>query len=120
MTYFIRKINVAITFLLITSIGYAYGDYDNSLSCAESEDCFTCQPVCCGKGFISADLLYWRAFESGLDTCIPSHDSDTVTSEGRVISRFSGKGRDLHFKWNPGFRLASGFDLSRCWDIGTS
>lgn len=113
MTYFIRKIHVAITFLLMTSIGYAYGDYSNSSACGESENCCSCQPTCCGgKGFISAELLYWRAFEDGLDTCVPSDVSDSVTSDGRVISRFRGRGRDPDFRWDPGFRVGTGYELA--------
>ncbi len=123
MTYF-KKIHVALTLLLITSISSAYGDYDqwsgygareDCFSC--QEDCFCCQPECCGNGFISAELLYWRAFENGLDTCVPTEVSDVITSDGTVISRFTGKSRDPHFKWDPGFRIGAGYQSAcSCWD----
>ncbi|WP_059359147.1 Lpg1974 family pore-forming outer membrane protein [Parachlamydia acanthamoebae] len=116
MTYFMRKIYVAVTLLSITSLGYANEDYDNSLTCGETENDFCCEPISCGLGFISADLLYWRAFESGLDACVPGQVSDIVTSDGKVVSRFKGRGRDPHFDWNPGFRIAAGYELP-CSDL---
>lgn len=119
MTY-LKKILITINLLLITSIGYVYGDCDDTSSIGENENCCSCQPTCCGKGFISADLLYWRAFESGLDICIPNRVSDTITSDGNVISKFSGRSRDLDFKWDPGFRIGTGYEFACCcnWDIG--
>lgn len=132
MTYF-RKLYVTTAFLLITSMGYTYEGYDNWSDgydqgdyYGESEDYFCCQPDCCcgcnstGGGFlISADLLYWRPFESGLDRCVPEEVSNTIRPDGRVISTFNGKSRDPHFKWSPGFRICAGygFDCSH-WDIG--
>jgi len=109
MTYFIKKIYVAIALLSIISIGYAYGDYQNT----------SCQPCGCGKGFISAELLYWRAFESGLDTCVPKEVTDIVTPDGTVISTFRGEGRDPHFRWDPGFRIATGYEFA-CSDWGVA
>lgn len=118
MTYFIRKIHIAIACLLITSIGHAYEGYGNSLAYIESDNCLSCQPdcCCCGKGFITADLLYWRAFENGLDTCVPRDVSDSVSSDGRVVSTFRGKSRDPHFEWDPGFRIGTGYEFA-CSDL---
>jgi len=111
MTTFSKKIFVTVTLIVIASIGYIHGDDNNSSSCEE-------KPVYCCKGFIGADLLYWRAFRSGLDLVVPIEDSDTVTSEGRVISTFSGRSRDPHFSWSPGFRIRAGHELAWChWDI---
>lgn len=112
MTYLIRKIYLVITLILITATGYAYEDDGNLSACGESECCISCQPACCGRGFISADLLYWRAFENGLDACVPRQVSDMVTSDGCVISAFSGKSREPHFQWNPGFRIGAGYEFA--------
>lgn len=122
MTYFLNKIHLAIALLLITVAGYAYGDRQDFSPCAEGENCLPCQPTCCwGNGFIGADLLYWRVYESGLDTCIPSQVCDTVQPDGKVISRFTGKSHDLDFKWEPGFRIRAGYELPDSpWVIETS
>lgn len=121
MTYFISRMQATITFLLIASIGQTYGYYENLPGYGESEDYCSCQPECCGKGFISAELLYWRTFETGLDRCIPVEISDTITSDGQVISRFRGKARDPHFKWNPGFRIGAGYEFACSrWDVDAS
>ena len=118
MTNFIKKIHLAITLLLIPSISYGYGDADNVSECEESENCSLCETEGCGRGFISAEVLYWRAFESGLDTCISVRVSDTINSNDIVVSRSSGKGREPHFKWNPGFRLGAGYEFAcNGWDI---
>lgn len=118
MSYFIRKLHVAIAFLLAASVGYVNGDYENYSGCCDVEDCCPCQPSCCGNIFVSADLLYWRAFEGGIDTCIPGDFSNTVTRDGRVITRFSGRTRNPNFKWNPGFRIGAGYEFACSkWDV---
>lgn len=117
MTYFIKKINVAVALLLASSLGSAYADY-NSSACGQIDACCPCQPECnTGKGFFSADLLYWRAYENGLDTCVPTEEFDIVTPGGAIISTFKGKGRDPHFEWNPGFRIGTGYQFSNNWEI---
>lgn len=107
MKYFIRNIQAA-TFILIASISHAYGDYGNPPSFEENQCCYSCQEPS-SKGFICADLIYWRAFEGGLDTCVPRRVSDTTTSEGFVTSRFNGRSKDPHFQWEPGFRIGTGY-----------
>jgi len=118
MAYLMRKINVALMVLLMTSVGYTYG-YDNNWSaCEGSEYCCPCEPDCCGEGFISAGLIYWRAFEDGLDTCVSNHTSNTVLDDGTVVSKTYGKGRDPNFEWNPGFRIGAGYKFACSnWDI---
>ncbi|MBA2727125.1 MAG: hypothetical protein H0U49_03015 [Parachlamydiaceae bacterium] len=115
---FIKKIHVAVALLLISSIGNAYEPNCNLFQC-EIDDCSPCQPSCWGKGFISADLLYWRAFESGLDRCVPVRTCDTITCDDRVVSRFKGKGRNPHFRWDPGFRIGFGY-APACSDWGVA
>ena len=97
---------------MISSIGYAYADYGNASSWGGSENCISCceTDCCCTQGFISADLLYWRAFENGLDVCVPQSETNTVT-DGTVASTFKGRARDPRFNWDPGFRLGAGFNL---------
>lgn len=120
MTYLISKIQSTITFLLIASIGYTYGNWECSPDSQECEDS-CCQPDCCGKGFISAELLYWRAFENGLDRCIPVETSDIITLDGRLTSRLIGRSHDPNFKWNPGFRLGIGYEFACSnWDVEAS
>ncbi len=112
MLYF-KKIHVAITFLMVASVGVTYGEY---------YDVFSFRPTCCecGNTFITADLLFWRPFEGGLDTCIPDSTTDTTTS-GTVISTLNGTARDPHFRWTPGFRIGAGYEPADCgWDFGAS
>ena len=120
MTCF-KKIYLTTILLLVVSVGYAYDNYSDAPSYGDGANCSPCQPACCGKGFLSADLLYWRAFEDGLDTCVPTSSSDSIGADGTVTSRFRAKGRDPHFEWNPGFRIRAGFEPA-CydWDIGAS
>ncbi len=122
MPNFFQQISVSVlVFLLITSRGYAYEDYYDSSPCIPDEACFVCQPeALCGVGFMSFDLLYWIAFESGLDICVPEQVTDTITPDGKVISRFRGKGREPHFRWDPGFRVGFGYAFPNRWDIAAS
>lgn len=109
MIDFIKKMFTWMAVLLISSIGHIAGYCEDSCSS---------QPVCCGQAFISADFLYWRAFESGLDTCSPSEVFDIVTADDTVISIFHGKGRSPNFNWDPGFRIGAGYEFARSkWDI---
>ncbi|MBA3815310.1 MAG: hypothetical protein H0X29_02090 [Parachlamydiaceae bacterium] len=117
-----RKIQIAMTLLLATSSSYAYEDYGNipsSVNFGDAQCCEStcCESTCCGKGFISADFLYWRTFEDGLDDCFPLEDLDQFTSSGRVETRFIGKGRDPHFNWNPGFRIGAGYQFGSGIDV---
>ncbi len=131
MLHYARKAHLAITLLLITSIGHvqAYDyliSYDND--CLISYGNFECwtprEPTnseccCCNCGFISADLLFWRPFEGGLDNCVPSLDSTSVAG-GVVTSTFAGTSRTPSFKWNPGFRVGAGYDIaSSGWGLET-
>lgn len=117
MTPFIKKINLGLSLLLTVATGYSYGNMDRYFY-TENSCCCPCQPQG-GQGFIGIDLLYWRAFQNGLDTCIPIDASDTVLSDGRIISTFEGKGKDPRFEWNPGFRIGGGYEFACSnWDVG--
>jgi hypothetical protein len=117
MTSFIKKINLALGLLLTLSTSYSYADVD-AITCIESPCCCPCQPPR-GHGFIGAELLYWRAFQDGLDICIPTDVSDTVLSDGRIISTFEGRGKDPRFEWNPGFRIGAGYEFACSnWGVG--
>jgi len=121
MIYLFSRVCVVISLLLITSASHVFGKADSSAVYEETDDCMSCQPVCCGQGFISADLLYWRAFVGGLDSCVTSESSDTVMSDGKIISRFKGIDEDPHFGWNPGFRINAGYAFACSnWDIAES
>ncbi len=121
MKYLIKKTYFVVTLLMVSSISYTYGYEGTGSECIESGNNLFCEPVCCdsnGKGFISADLLYWRAFEDGLEVCLPSEVTNTVTSAGEVTSKSIGKTRNPHFQWDPGFRIGAGYGLD-CynWDL---
>jgi hypothetical protein len=122
MTHFIRKLNAGLTFLLIVSMGSAYGDYDNRWSGYAQDEC--CLPDCCdscgwGNWFVGGGLIYWRAYESGLDTCVENFSSNSIVDDV-VISESRRKSRDPHFEWNPGFRVGLGYESrERSWDIAT-
>lgn len=116
MTYFMRKLHIAITALLLVVMGQAYG---GSSRCEECEDSCSCAPPCYGRGFISADLLYWRARQDGLTCgCIPDEINNFITRDGNVLSKFRENNKDPHFRWNAGFRIATGYEFGeQSWDI---
>lgn len=122
MTNLIRKIYVAITLLSAASAGHAYGVLP---ACGERVSCCSPCQTTCGGGeiFVGAEFLYWRAFQDGLDICIPEEEFNSVSSDGFVTSRFVGKSRDINYKWDPGFRIGVGYgfgDSCGCggWDVG--
>ncbi len=115
MKNFNKKMYGISMFLLINSMNFSYGD---SRECIENSDCNSCQPACCNSWFVSADFLYWRTFESGLDICTPCVVSDFINADGVLVSQFCGRGQDLHFGWDPGFRIGIGYDLPCSdWDL---
>lgn len=118
MTYTLKKIQMAIMTLLLTMVGQVQSDCCSSIDEECGKSC-SCAPAWCGKGFFSADLLYWRAFEDGLDDCFPVDDYDYISSSyGTILSRFKGKGEDPRFNWDAGFRLGTGYVFDSGWDIG--
>lgn len=110
----LKKIHVTMMALLLTIVGQVRGEY-NDTAYGEFDSC-CCEPAC-GKGFISAGLLYWRAYEGGLDDCFPIEDSNCEDSCGNIISRFRGKGEEFDFNWDAGFRLGVGYEFPCGWDI---
>lgn len=120
MVYNFKKIYAILAAVFVTTTGFAQESYGYSSS--EAGDC--CPQVCCdssaccGQAFISADLLYWRAYEDGLDVCGSTESADFVNPGGGVISTSRAKTHDPHFDWSPGFRVGAGYQFaSRCWDI---
>lgn len=116
MKGFILKTVLMLSILSVTTKSYAYSDYDNVSSVESSDCCNTCQPSC-GQWYLGAELIYWRAFESGLDFCVPGEESDVISGDGFVTSRFSGRGHDPHFRWDPGFRIGVGYGHECSWDV---
>ena len=112
------------TILLIAAGSHVHGfdDYTSSFdtnddNCCPSSDCCA-QPSCCSQGFVSADFLYWTAYQGGLEVCGPSETIDIINPGGGVTSFFNGKTKDPHFDWSPGFRIAAGYPIkSSCWDV---
>ena len=118
MDYAFKRIQLVLAALSLTVVGQAHGDYDNSLTDQECGDCCSCQPACCGNGFISAGLLYWRPFVGGIDECGSGNVSESIASDGRVISRFNGRARNPDFDWDPGFRIGAGYEFACSnWDV---
>lgn len=117
MTSFVKKLYLGLTLLVITASGEAYGQQ----SPLPEQNTPCCQQTCWGNLSISGEFLYWRAFQSGLDICVPRRVSDRITPSGHVTSTFSGKGHDLDFRWDPGYRVGVryGFACNE-WDIAAS
>lgn len=103
-----KQIHVSTALLLMTSIGSIYGDCGN-LSCIENENCCPCPQRLWG-GFIAADVLYWRAFNSGINICLPNEITEDITISS-IDSTLRGGTRSPNFRWNPGFRIAAGYEL---------
>lgn len=118
MAYGLKKISQAMTMLLIPLMNHLDGAYCDSTvykECAQ-EYCQTecCQPECsCDTWFFSADLLYWRAYENGLEGfCDPAELIDTEGTDGRITSVIIQKNEHLHFNWDLGFRLGLGYNFA--------
>jgi hypothetical protein len=103
--------------LLLTAVGQVYGGNNHCAIDDESEDNCACQCAHYGKGFISADLLYWRAFEGGFNDSLPIEDADYVSSNGNIIAIFREKNKHPRFNWNAGFQLGTGYEFASGWDI---
>lgn len=81
-----------------------------------------CEPVCCPPStccrcldfFFNVDLLYWRAWQDGLEGCGITTFEEFSTEDGGNVAIFSNKDRHMHFDWNPGFRLGIGQRLVPC------
>lgn len=116
MTQFKKKFKLVLGLLWIIPTGNCFADMMNANPCIENSCCYPCQ---IGHLSLGAELLYWRAFQDGLDICIPTDISNTVLSDGRIISTFKGKSKDPSFEWNPGFRIGADYEfICTNWDIG--
>ncbi len=115
MTYFIKKIQMAVAALAMTTTGSVQGSYDISDSdIRNEEDCASecCCSDSCGQLYLEADLLYLRAFEGGLsNACDKTHIIDSEVN-GKFISTLRGKTHDPDFKWNLGFRVGAGYEFA--------
>lgn len=104
--------------LMVATVGQINADYAYPQTCGVYQNCCYPPQDCCGKGFISADLLYWRAFQSGLGVCVSSELVEDVESDGTVISSFSGKSRSPHYNWEPGYRIGAGYQFGGSpWEV---
>ncbi len=111
MTYSFKK-NYAILMgllMLLSVTSMSYASYDNlsnpssSVLCDELQsDSICCEPACCtpcGDWIVTADFLYWRALQNGLECgCAP----------------------EIKDNWGPGYRIGLEYDTA-CneWNIGT-
>ncbi|MFI0435761.1 MAG: Lpg1974 family pore-forming outer membrane protein [Parachlamydiaceae bacterium] len=121
MTNLFKKAHLTLTALLLTWAIQADAAPNGSIGqpCIDPSCCppICCEPPCCGKAFASIDLLYWRAFQGGLNDCFPIENEDYISSGGNVISTFKGDGKDPHFNWDAGFRIGTGYAFGTGWDI---
>lgn len=108
MTYF-KKIYLTLALSLISSVGYAYGDYGCPSPCEE-----ICQPESCGCGkfFFGAEFLYLRAYEGGLSSVCEGAEICDSSEDGIIVSRLNGRNHDPKYKWHPGFRIGAGYEFA--------
>lgn len=60
--------------------------------------------------FVTADFLWWKPTENGLDYVIKNEGSTDFVSSGKV--------RSPNFKWDPGFRVGVGYNMCHDgWDL---
>lgn len=73
----------------------------------------------CGGGtFFRADLLYWKTNENGLNRCVPTTTYERVDCDGYALSVRKEKNNDPSFDWDPGFRIALGYNfLDTHWEL---
>ncbi len=67
-----------------------------------------------GGFYLSADFLYWKAQEDGLEYAA------TFTPTDDTGLSFSEKLKGVNFRWKPGFRIDAGyvFGMHDSWDLG--
>ncbi|MES2122971.1 MAG: Lpg1974 family pore-forming outer membrane protein [Chlamydiota bacterium] len=74
--------------------------------------------ACPGDFFLEADFLYWKMRQQGLDVF-----SRTAKSQGEVVvdgpnsveeNQSKGQYHQVHFDWEPGFRIGAGYDFKDC------
>ena len=122
MTRILNKVHLTLAALLLTCAGQAHAARNACIeeTCIDTSCCqpICCEPVCCGKAFVMAELLYWRAFQGGLNDCYPTENTDYVSSSGNVISTFRGEGKDPKFDWEAGFKVGTGYEFGTGWDVG--
>ena len=114
MIYSFRKIQMAITVLLITAAGLAHGSNYNSREWCE-QPCAPefCCPENCGRFFGGAEVLVLKAFEEGLSNACGSTQITNYYNDDHIpISKLNGKAHGPDFKWNAGFRIGAGYEFA--------
>jgi Legionella pneumophila major outer membrane protein precursor len=125
MTNALKKIQLALTALVMTVIGHAHAEYDNSYGTEENyyapnDFCEpqNCEPEGCGRGYITAGLIYWRPFEGGIRGNGPTKTTEILNPDGSVVFRTKSHEKDSRFRWYPGFRIAAGYTVAEnSWDV---
>lgn len=111
MAYDLKKIYLAITMLMMPVMAHLDGAYSEYQACEPI--CYPQECCSCNTWFLSADVLYWRAYENGLeDFCVPSEFIDTVGSDDRITSEIIQGDQHLHFNWDLGFRIGAGYNFA--------
>ncbi len=74
-----------------------------------------------GAYFVTGDFLYWKATEDGLAYGIYSANGGSVpTSQMPALGyQIQSKLQEMHFEWDPGFRVGVGGEFSTYdhWDL---
>lgn len=97
---------MAATALLMSTTAFAQGN-----CCPEVYTPQCCETNCCGNFFVSAELLYWRAFEGGLANPCEGIEINTIVDQGVTFSILNGTSHFPNSEWNPGFRFGVGYQF---------
>lgn len=118
----LRKIQIAIATLLITTIDFIQSSEDTLTSSALCKEAPAPESYSesCGQFFFGADLLYLRSFEGGLSNVCDNTSITESDENGIIISSLKGKNHDPNFKWNLGFCIDAGYEFPNNCEIGAN
>jgi len=115
MTYRLRKIQLALTAVIMSATASMHGsDYNTISNTCYPQECAPeyCSPCSCGEIFIGAELLYLRAYQGGIaDVCDGTQTTDTIEG-GILVSTLTGSAHDPDFNWDLGYRVGVGYEFA--------
>lgn len=100
------------------------------LNAGQGDCCVTNSAVCniqdsccessCGRFYVGADLLYWKAHISGLELNVGTTSVVQATvGDDTTIMTAEEYDADPYFKWKPGYRIAAGYEFAGAeWEAG--
>jgi hypothetical protein len=98
---------IAASALLFSTTAFAQGS-----CCPEPYAPPCCENTCCGSFFLSAELLYWRAFEGGLANNCEGIVINTFVEDDTTFSLLYGKSHFPSSEWDLGFRVGVGYQFA--------